>query len=206
METTRESGRYVVELGKDKEMDLSTLHRFFDMKMRHFYFRVCLKFWKKYVLKRKSKKRVAAYSRNTIYRNKMERFFRAWRGETHVDGKIRIADEEDVFRKAMEHEKLTMWSAKVDQLMIYMGQLEQSIKKEVSAREQLTVTYENSMNKGMNVLQTETNLLADNPLVHEISLVVAKELLTKSKQDPSALNQILTQEQRDQLNMIKANL
>ena len=114
METTRESGRYVVELGKDKEMDLSTLHRFFDMKMRNFYYRVCLKFWKKYVKKRKNKKRVAAYSRNTIYRNSMERFFRAWRSETHIMSKARIAQEEDVYRKALEREKLTMWSAKVD--------------------------------------------------------------------------------------------
>ena len=99
-----------------------------------------------------------------------------------------------------------MWSAKVDQLMIYMGQLEQSIKKEQTAREQLTVTYENSLNKGINTLQTETNELADNPLVHEISLVVAKELLTKSKQDPSAFNQILSDEQREQLNKNKQNL
>ena len=87
--------------------------------------------------------------------------------------------------------------------MIYMGQLEQSIKKEQTAREQLTITYENSLNKGVNTLQTETNELADNPLVHEISLVVAKELLTKSKQDPSAFNQILSDEQREQLNKIK---
>ena len=42
-------------------------------------------------------------------------------------------------------------------------------------------------------------MLADNPLVHEISLVVAKQLLTKSKEDPGALNQMLNQQQREQL-------
>jgi hypothetical protein len=88
----------------------------------------------------------------------------------------------------MEREKLTMWSAKVDQLMIYMAQLEGKIKEEQEAREQLTITYEKSLNKGVNVLESETMVLADNPLVHEISLVVAKELLTKSKHDPSAIN------------------
>jgi hypothetical protein len=41
-------------------------------------------------------------------------------------------------------------------------------------------------------LNYETNLLADNPLVHEISLIVAKQLLSKSKEDPEQLNQLLT--------------
>jgi hypothetical protein len=89
--TTRTRDSDVADLGKEHEMDLSTLNRFFEMKMGKFYFRVCLKFWKKYVARRKVKKRVAAYSRNTIYRNKMERFFRSWRGITHEEGKIRIA-------------------------------------------------------------------------------------------------------------------
>jgi hypothetical protein len=35
-----------------------------------------------------------------------------------------------------------MWSSKVDQLMLYMAQLEDKIKQEVQAREQLAVTYE----------------------------------------------------------------
>lgn len=92
-----------------------------------------------------------------------------------------------------------MWSSKVDQLMLYMAQLEDKIKSEVQAREALTMTYESSLNKGVNVLNNETQLLADNPLVHEISIVVAKQLLQKSKDDPSALNAMLTQEQRESL-------
>ena len=51
----------------------------------------------------------------------------------------------------------------------------------------------------MGKLNHETNLLADNPLVHEISLIVAKQLLSKSKEDPEQLNSLLTQEQREQL-------
>ena len=45
-------------------------------------------------------------------------------------------------------------------------------------------------------MNKETDLLSENPLVNEISLVVAKELLSKSKENPSAFNQLLTQEQR----------
>ena len=91
---------------------------------------------------------------------------------------------EKEFRQNMETEKLTMWTSKVDQLMLYMAQLEDKIKTEVLAREQLTQSYEMSLNRGVRTLNLETQLLTDNPLIHEISLVVAKELLTKSKEDP----------------------
>jgi len=70
--------------------------------------------------------------------------------------------------------------------------LEDKIKSEVQAREQLTITYETSLNRGVNVLNNETHLLADNPLIHEISIVVAKQLLSKSKEDPNAINAMLT--------------
>ena len=76
----------------------------------------------------------------------------------------------------------------------------------MQAREQLTVTYESSLNKGVTTLNQETNLLADNPLVHEISLVVAKQLLTKSREDPEHLNALLTQEQREQLAMLQSKM
>lgn len=61
---------------------------------------------------------------------------------SHQWGKERITSEEKIFRKNLETEKLTMWSSKVDQLMLYMAQLEDKIKGEVQAREQLAVTYE----------------------------------------------------------------
>lgn len=158
------------------------------MNQRLFYYRVSFKFWKKYLKARKEKNRVAAYSRNTIYRNKLTRIFRNWRDVSHQWGKERIIREEAVFRKNLEREKLTMWSSKVDQLMLYMAQLEDKIKTEVQAREELTVTYEKSLNKGVRVLNTETSLLADNPLIKEISIVVAKQLLSRSKDDPNAIN------------------
>jgi len=144
------------------------------MKERIFYYRVCMKFWKKYVKRMLEKKRIAAYTRNFIYRNKLTRQFRQWRTVSHDWGKERIGREEVIFRRNLETEKLTMWSSKVDQLMLYMAQLEDKIKVEVQAREALTTTYEHSLNKGVTVLNRETNLLADNPLIHEISIIVAK--------------------------------
>lgn len=67
-----------------------------------------------------------------------------------------------------------MWTSKVDQLMLYMAQMEDKIKSEVKAREMLSVTYEQSMNRGVSKLNNETAMLADNPLIQEISLIVAK--------------------------------
>ena len=105
------------------------------MKQRLRLYRTCLGAWKVYFKRRKEKKRVAAYSRNTIYRNSLTRFFREWRNVSHAWGKERILREEKVFRQNLETEKLTMWSSKVDQLMLYMAQLEDKIKQEVQARE-----------------------------------------------------------------------
>jgi len=90
--------------------------------------------------------------------------------------------------------------------MKYLSQLEDKIKSEVQAREQLTIAYESSLNKGVQKVNRETQMLADNPLVNEISLVVAKHLLTASKQDPEALNAMLTQDQRQQLSMLQMQL
>jgi len=45
----------------------------------------------------------------------------------------------------------------------------------------------------MNTFNQETNLLADNPLVKEISLVVARQLLSKKKEDPDGVNALLSQ-------------
>lgn len=89
-----------------------------------------------------------------------------------------------------------MWTSKVDQLMLYMAQLEDKIKSEVQAREDLTQTYEGSLNRGMKTFNHETNLLADNPLVREISLVVARQLLSKRKEDPEGVNALLTNNQK----------
>jgi hypothetical protein len=118
-----------------------------------------------YIKRRKEKNRKAAYSRNTIYRNRLTRVFRGWRSTTHEWGIDRLNKSEDSTRKDMEREKLTMWTSKVDQLMLYMAQMEDKIKSEVKAREMLSVTYEQSLNRGVNKLNNETAILADNPLV-----------------------------------------
>ena len=155
------------------------MHRFFRMRVRNFEQGVCWGALKSYWQYKKQKKRVWAHRRNTLYRAKLKRLFKSWFTECHLAGQERIREETAEFRKNLETEKLTMWTEKVDQLMLYMGQLENKIKQEVAAREQLAHTYEQSLNKGAKLLNQETGLLADNPLVQEISLVVAKHLMEK---------------------------
>lgn len=62
-----------------------------------------------------------------------------------------------------------------------MAQLQEKIRVEVAAREELAKTYESSLNKGVGELNNETRVLAENPLIQEISLIVAQELLNKSR-------------------------
>mmetsp|Transcript_9080 Transcript_9080/g.15332 ORF Transcript_9080/g.15332 Transcript_9080/m.15332 type:complete len:249 (-) Transcript_9080:245-991(-) len=174
IETIQEKKSQVFNLEKFKDQNMSCLLRFFEMKTRLRYYRTHIKAWRIYIKRRREKKRVGAYSRNTVYIGMLRRFLRSWRNVTHQWGKERITREEAVYRKNLETEKLTMWTSKVDQLMLYMAQLEDKIKSEVQAREQLALTYEQSLNRGVHRLNNETGLLADNPLVNEISLVVAK--------------------------------
>ena len=55
--------------------------------------------------------------------------------------------------------------------------MERKIKDEQQLREQLATTYQSSLNQGVNKLHDEAEELAENPLVREISLIVAKELM-----------------------------
>ena len=192
METIEDKKISQVELQKFKEQNTSCMQRFFQMKVRAYYFKVCMKAMKTYLKRKREKKRVGAYTRNTIHRNRLKRFYKGWQVVSHQWGKERIAKESAVYKLDLETDRLTMWTSKVDQLMLYLRQLEGKIKTEVQAREQLTYAYESSLNKGVQKVNRETQMLADNPLVNEISLVVAKHLLTASKQDPEALNAMLT--------------
>lgn len=102
------------DIDKKKQQNLSSLNRFTAMKCRLFYYRVCIKFWKVYLKRRKEKNRKAAYTRNTIYRNRLTRIFRGWRSATHEWGIERISNNEGTFRLELERERLTMWTSKVD--------------------------------------------------------------------------------------------
>jgi hypothetical protein len=74
--------------------------------------------------------------------------------------------------------------------MKYVEQWEERIRQEVVAREQLTKIYERSLNTGAEKLNNETMNMAESPLVREISLLVAKELL-KAGQNNESINEMM---------------
>lgn len=135
METIEEKKLQSQDLQKLKEQNVSCMQRFFQMKVRVYYYKICMKAMKKYLKRKKEKKRIGAYTRNTIHRNKMKRFFKGWHEVSHQWGKDRIAKESAEYKLDLETERLTMWTTKVDQLMLYLRQLEGKIKTEVQARE-----------------------------------------------------------------------
>jgi hypothetical protein len=63
-----------------------------------------------YTLFRRRKKRIGAYSRNTMYRRKLRNLFSSWRGVSHNWFKERINEEEKLYRSALEKEMLVQWT------------------------------------------------------------------------------------------------
>ena len=108
-----------------------------------------------------------------MYRRRLRLLFGSWRGVTHSWFKERINKEAVLYETQKRAEMLNHWDKEVDALKIYMAQLKEKISIEVAAREELAKTYEESLNKGVGQLNEETKQLAENPLVKEISLIVA---------------------------------
>ena len=121
----------------------------------------------------KREKRLCHYSKNFMYRRKMRKLFYNWRAVSHRWFKKRINKEAIEYERKQRDKELTQWDKEVDALKVYMAQLQEKIRVEVQAREELTRTYESSLNRGVVQLNQETRSLADNPLVKEISLLVA---------------------------------
>lgn len=97
----------------------------------------------------KREKRLNAYSKNYMYRRNMRRLFYSWRGVTHLWFKERINREAIEYERTQRDKELSQWDKEVDALKVYMAQLQEKIRIEVGAREELARTYENSLNRGV---------------------------------------------------------
>lgn len=154
--------------------------------------RIVLSAWRYQHKVEQRKGRIAAFTRNTMHRRKVKHLFEGWRGVSHKWFKENLETKTGSFRADLEGRMLNVFTSKVDALLLYMAQLEDKIKVEQEAREQLTRTYETSLNSGVSKLNTETQVLAENPLVREISLIVARELM-KNSQGNDNLTQMIRQ-------------
>ena len=54
--------------------------------------------------------------------------------------------------------------------MLYVAELEDKIRQEQESREKLAILYDQSLTTGYTRLATETQLLSQNPLVHEVTI------------------------------------
>jgi hypothetical protein len=90
----------------------------------------------------KREKRLGAYSKNITYRRKMRKLFYGWRAVSHRWFKKRINREALDYERKQRDKELTQWDKEVDALKVYMAQLQEKIRVEVAAREELARTYE----------------------------------------------------------------
>ena len=108
-----------------------------------------------------------------MYRRKQRLLFDAWRKISHAEFKRRIDAYSETRRRQAESKELKFYSDKVDWLLLYMAQLEDKISSEQDSQKTLAQQYEQSLNHGVNKFSSETQQLAESPLVREISLLVA---------------------------------
>ena len=160
---------YAKDLARTMEQQQSCLTGFFTQKSNLFAQRTVWKAWRFYFSIYKRKSRLAAYTRNTLHRQKVKRLFTAWKNVSSSEFKARLAVEKRTFRTELESKILVQWSTKVDALLLYVAELEEKIKQEQEAREKLTLIYEASLLHGQTALTRETQVLQQNPLVHEVN-------------------------------------
>lgn len=86
MDTIEDRKTGAVELDKIKQQHLSMMNRFFQMNVRGRYYLECMKAWKAYIKRKREKNKKGAYTRNSIHRNRMSRFFKGWQKVSHTWG------------------------------------------------------------------------------------------------------------------------
>ncbi len=93
---------YANELAKTRDTQASCLNMFFTQKFNKFRIKVVWKAWRYYFGVYKRKARLAAFTRNSLHRKKMNRLFGSWRGVTDQSFKVRMEIEKKTFRTELE--------------------------------------------------------------------------------------------------------
>lgn len=156
----------------------SCLKRFYKQRGDQFVLKMFIRAWLKQANYQKSKKKKAYYAYNSMHRYRLRVKFDNWRKWAHGNFKGRFkGDIEKPYRIDLESKNLSAYKQKVTSLKLLMASFEDKIAQEQENRQRLARDYELSLNVGANKLNKETEILSESPLVREISLIVAKELL-----------------------------
>ena len=118
----------------------------------------------------KRNQRLDRFSQARLNQRRQQKAFDILRSYSHKRYVRKLAQKETEFRAELESKILVQYRNKVDSLLLYAAELEDKIKMEQDAREQMTILYDQSLSKGFQVLGNETNCLSQVPLQPEILL------------------------------------
>lgn len=167
------------------------MDKLFKHKQNVYLERLAFNAWVEFKAKSKRKKRIENYALNHGYRRRMRGLFCGWRQVTHTWFKQKVDAEEQSLLEQKKAVQLNALTQKVDALKIYVAQLQERIHVEMTAKEDLTKTYEGSINQGVGRFNDETKQLAENPLIKEISLIIAEQIQRKTAAQESHFGQSL---------------
>lgn len=103
-----------LKLQKDKQK--SCMSRFFKQRADQYKSRAVIAVWlRKYKIK-KSQNRIAAFTRNTMYRRKMRTLYENWRKVAHCRFKKELELAESVYKQREEDANLNIYAHQVEAL------------------------------------------------------------------------------------------
>jgi hypothetical protein len=118
----------------------------------HFENELRLKCWRAFVgnwKKQKNKNRVKAYTRNIIHRKRAKLLFDAWKTHAHTKMLAKLKEREVAGFEREASKELAYFDKRCEALNLYITQLRQKIEDTERETDELTVTYERSLNKGL---------------------------------------------------------
>lgn len=98
--------------------------------------------WKEYHMRKKNEKKKENMSVKHFRSRIVGHVFKEWKQIAREWGRERINKWEVTYRQTLITERVVGISQKVEQMMLYMAQLEDKIKCEVQSREQLAIQYQ----------------------------------------------------------------
>lgn len=99
------------------------MKKFFLARRNQFQMRSCMTIWLKKFKVKRQKNRIAAFTRNTMFRKKMSQLFTEWRDVAHLNFKSNCKTQTDIFHEELQEKMLNIFTSKVDALILYLAQL-----------------------------------------------------------------------------------
>lgn len=120
------------------------------------------------------------YANNHSKRQLMKKSFLGWRKETHLARK-RLIEQEFNFRiEDLKIKKLGAYDRRAKDMLARIEAARRILAEEIAVKERLTLEYEEALERGVNVLSKETQIISTNPLVTgHFSYIVRIEFFTR---------------------------